>query len=293
MAGSPEAEYGLDAAQLREVLRFAGLRYADDPLTLIASGWDNDIWRLGEHRAVRIPRRALADQLLRNEQRVLPAISERLAPSGVVVPAPIHAGVPSERFPHPWSVVPWVSGVAAWHTPRPARAAWASALADALRLLHVASRPDAPTNPYRGIPLSERAEADAARFAAIDAPAAARAAWERAVAVPPYAGPAVWIHGDLHPGNLVVSGSRLAAIVDFGDVTGGDPAYDLAAAWLLFDARGRRLFQDRLAAPDDMLWVRARGWAAAVGAILLAQSDDRADYAALGAEILAEVAAGD
>jgi len=293
VAASPEAEYGLDAAHLRDLLRTDALAYAEDPLVLIATGWDNDIWRLGEHRAVRVPRRALADQLLRNEQRVLPAISERLAASGVVVPAPIHAGVPSERFPHPWSVVPWVSGVAAWHTPRPARAAWAPALADALRLLHVASGSDAPANPYRGIALIERAEADAARFAAIDAPAAARTAWERAVAAAPYAGPAVWIHGDLHPGNLVVSGSRLAAIVDFGDVAGGDPAYDLAAAWLLFDAPGRRIFRDRLAVRDDGVWVRARGWAAAVGAILLAQSDDRADYAALGRDILTEVAAGD
>ncbi|WP_433674472.1 aminoglycoside phosphotransferase family protein [Microbacterium gorillae] len=291
MADSPEAEYGLEETGLRELLRANGLAYAEDPLTLITSGWDNDIWRLGTERAVRVPRRGLADQLILNEQRVLPTIAERLAPSGVAVPAPLHAGAESDLFPHPWSVVPWISGVAAWDVPRQARTAWATDLAHALHLLHVPCGPDAPTNPYRGVPLAQRAEAIAARFAAVDAPAAARAAWECAVAAPAHAGPPVWIHGDLHPGNLVVDGSRLAAIVDFGDVAGGDPAYDLAAAWLLFDADGRQRFIERTAVADDALWIRARGWAAAVGAILLSQSDDRPDYAALGTEILAEVAA--
>ena len=32
--------------------------------------------------------------------------------------------------------------------------------------------------------------------------AAATAAWERALAVPPHDDPPVWIHGDLHGGNL-------------------------------------------------------------------------------------------
>lgn len=291
MADSPGAEYSLEETQVRELLRADGLAYAEDPLTRITSGWDNDIWRLGTERAVRVPRRGLADQLILNEQRVLPAIAERLAPSGVAVPAPIHAGAESELFPHPWSVVPWISGVAAWDVPRQARTAWATDLADALRLLHVPSGPDAPTNPYRGVPLAQRAGAIAARFAAVDVPAAARTAWEHAVAASAHAGSPVWIHGDLHPGNLVVDGSRLAAIVDFGDVAGGDSAYDLAAAWLLFDADGRRRFIERMAVADDPLWIRARGWAAAVGAILLSQSDDRPDYAALGTEILAEVAA--
>ncbi|MFK4789278.1 aminoglycoside phosphotransferase family protein [Microbacterium sp. ZW T5_56] len=291
MADSPEAEYGLTEAQLRELLRADRLAYAEDPLTLIASGWDNDIWRLGDRRAARVPRRGLADQLLRNEQRALPAIAQRLAPSGVTVPAPLHIGAESELFPHPWSVVPWVSGVAAGDRPRRERSVWAADLAHALRLLHISCGSDAPINPYRGVPLAERAETDAARFAAIEAPVAARVAWEQAVAAPAHAGPPVWIHGDLHPGNLVIDGPRLAAIVDFGDVAGGDPAYDLAAAWLLFDSRGRQLFIERTAIPDDALWMRARGWAAAVGAILLAQSDDRPDYAALGTEILTEVAA--
>ena len=35
--------------------------------------------------------------------------------------------------------------------------------------------------------------------------------------------------------NHVTRGGTLAAVIDFGDLTAGDPATDLAAAWLVFD----------------------------------------------------------
>jgi aminoglycoside phosphotransferase (APT) family kinase protein len=88
----------------------------------------------------------------------------------------------------------------------------------------------------------------------------------------------------------VARGGELVAIIDFGDVTAGDPAYDLAIAWLAFDAPGRRRFRaatgDRY---DAATWVRARAWAAAVTTLLLAQSDDNPDYARLGRDALEEL----
>ena len=42
------------------------------------------------------------------------------------------------------------------------------------------------------------------------------ALWERVVSTPAWSGPPLWIHGDLHPGNLLVSGGRLSAVIDFG-----------------------------------------------------------------------------
>ena len=106
----------------------------------------------------------------------------------------------------------------------------------------------------------------------------------------PWAREPVWIHGDLHPANLVAQGSRLTGIIDFGDVTAGDPAYDLAVAWLAFDEDGRERF---VAATngryDRATWVRAHAWAAAVALMLLAHSDDEPAYAALGREAFDEV----
>jgi aminoglycoside phosphotransferase (APT) family kinase protein len=46
----------------------------------------------------------------------------------------------------------------------------------------------------------------------------------------------VWLQGDLHHGNLIVDADgRLAAVIDWVDVCAGDPATDLAAAWLVAD----------------------------------------------------------
>src|SRR5690606_34725290 len=98
------------------------------------------------------------------------------------------------------------------------------------------------------------------------------------------------IHGDLHPGNLIARSERLTGIIDFGDVTAGDPAYDLAVAWRAFDAEGRAAFiaatGDRY---DGTTWTRAHGWAVAVTLILLGQSDDNPEYLELGRECLHEL----
>ncbi|GGU04709.1 phosphotransferase [Actinomadura citrea] len=51
-----------------------------------------------------------------------------------------------------------------------------------------------------------------------------RAVWDDAVAAQAWEGPPVWVHGDLHPANVVVSDGALSGITDFGDMFAGDPA---------------------------------------------------------------------
>ena len=59
---------------------------------------------------------------------------------------------------------------------------------------------------------------------------------------PSWPGPPLWVHGDLHPANLLVTADgTLRAVLDFGDVTAGDPAVDLATAWLTFDELAQRV----------------------------------------------------
>ena len=59
--------------------------------------------------------------------------------------------------------------------------------------------------------------------------AAATALWERALATSSQ-NPPVWVHGDISPGNLVVKNGKLTAVIDFGQLTIGDPACDLTIA---------------------------------------------------------------
>ena len=266
-------------------------------LRVVANGWDNVMVRVGDDLAVRLPRRALAAPLVEHEARALPALAARLravAPD-VVVPAPVRVGRPSAALGYPWSwnVVPWAGGVSAEATPVADRTAWAGTLGRLLATVHEPAPDDAPPNPVRGVPLQTRVEARDA--AALDerldlVPAglrdAARRVWDRALAAPVHDGPPVWLHGDPHPANLVVAPGRdgrpdrLAAVVDWGDVTSGDPASDLGTLWLCFDADGRAAFRAETQGRanegrgwDEATWDRAAGWSLLFATNMLAHAD--------------------
>jgi aminoglycoside phosphotransferase (APT) family kinase protein len=298
MADKPAAEIDISADLVRSLLQAQASDLADIalPLRHVADGWDCSVWRWGPDLAVRLPRRAVAAPLVLHEQQVLGDIAGRFAGTGVRVPAPILPGRPGSGYPWSWSVVPWFDGGVGLGIPRPTRSGWAGPLARALRALHVVAPAVYPLNPVRGGPLTGRADAVATRFAALDRHIEgeglriARRLWDAALEAPAWRFGPVWIHGDLHPGNLVADGERLVAVIDFGDVTAGDPAYDLAVAWLAFDSVGRASFRASLSdLYDAATWTRARGWAVAVTLMLLQHSDDNPAYAALGVEALREL----
>jgi aminoglycoside phosphotransferase (APT) family kinase protein len=84
--------------------------------------------------------------------------------------------------------------------------------------------------------------------------------WRESLSAPAWPGPEVWVHGDLLPGNLLVVDGRLAAVIDFGCLTVGDPACDLLPAWNVFAGDSRARFRAELEV-DDASWLRGRGWA--------------------------------
>ncbi|WP_253206139.1 phosphotransferase [Curtobacterium aetherium] len=295
---TPRAEVDVDEALVRALLADQHPDLADRTLTVVANGWDNVLVRLGPggtpgpggapapgdapgpDLAVRLPRRAAAAVLVEHEQRWLPEIA-RLVADVVPVPAPLRTGRPALGFPWSWSVVPWFPGAAVGE--RAGGPGVAAALAAFLAALHVPAPADAPVNPVRAVPLHTRTAAVTERLATHPVPRAAdlATAWRRAADLPAWAGPPVWVHGDLHPFNLVAgdgaSADRLVAVVDFGDVTAGDPAVDLATAWLTFGREARADFRRRVTAQDGSLdpqtWGRARGWAVSI-ASALAVSDE-------------------
>lgn len=300
----PAAEISIDIALIRGLLADQAVAMipaaTELPLRKVAEGWDSEVWRLGDQYAVRLPRRALAAPLVLHEQAVLPGVAERLAPVGVRVPAPVVDGVAGDGYPWAWSVVPWIDGVPALAQPVAERGGWAATLARALSALHSDAPGDHPINPFRGVPLAARTGAVEERLRTLRAGGvldgssadALHALWQAGRAAAPWDRTPVWIHGDLHPGNLVSRDGDLAGIIDFGDVTAGDPAYDLAVAWLAFDAAGRERFMAAVGSRYDAhIWVRAHAWAAAVVLTLLAHSDDNPAYLALGRDAATEVLA--
>lgn len=296
----PNADVSIDSDLVRALLsaqhpELAGLelRFADD-------GWDNAVYRLGPDLAVRLPRRASAHSLLLNELRWLPFLAPRLP---VQVPVPARGGKPGEGYPYHWAIMPWFDGVSAASTGPDTRDGYAAELAAFFRALHVPAPADAPKNPVRGVPLKDRDAVVRERLAASGLPEreALLALWSRGLDAPTHLGPRLWVHGDPHPHNVIIYGPNadgrgnpahgLRAVIDFGDLTAGDPASDLAVCWLHFTAAGREKFRAALAGHalySPGTWVRARAWAVNYAVLMagLPQGDPLHDVGVHGIEQL-------
>lgn len=297
----PAAEVDVSAALVRRLLEAQHPDLAHLPLTTLANGWDNVVFRLGEELVARMPRREAAARILRHEQRWLPALAPRLP---LPVPAPVRIGEPGPDYPWPWSIVPFLPGSPASDTPPSDFREAAAVIGGFLGALHVPAAADAPANPVRGVPLAQRSAtfAENLRIAASEVDhAAVLRVWETALAAPTWDGPPLWLHGDPHPANILVDRGRVSAVIDFGDVTAGDPASDLASAWMLLPVDCHDVFRkayreagDAAGSPagaDDALWLRARGWALHFALVFLGHSADNPQLHAVGHRTLATVLA--
>jgi len=291
--GSPPAEIDIDEALVRELLAEQHPDLAGQSVGHLAAGFDNSLWRLGDDLLVRLPRRAIAAPLVVTEQRWLGELASRLP---LPVPVPVRVGRPSGAYPWHWSITAWVEGAPGDTATLADPVDAASRLGSFLRALHQPAPLAAPRNPYRSVPLSGRAAAFDERranlAAVIDGPAI-DAVWAHALAAPAWPVAPVWVHGDLHPANLVIAGGTLAAVVDWGDMCAGDPATDLAGAWMLLPPSAMRAFVAAYGdiAPD--LEDRALGWAVLFGLMFLeiGIADPRPASEAVGRATLAHVLA--
>ncbi|ONI84068.1 aminoglycoside phosphotransferase [Actinosynnema sp. ALI-1.44] len=245
---------------VRSLLRDQHPDLADLELQDVEGGWDNQQFRLGAELAVRLPRTQRAPGLLRTEQKWLPVLAERLP---LPTPTPVRVGQPSSLFEHTWTIVRWVDGDPADRAPV-TRVGAAEVLAEFLAALHKQAPADAPVNPTRGIPLAGMRDGTDTWFDLIAGHAnadGAREVWEKALAAPDWRGTPRWLHGDLHPANVVVRDGTLAGVIDFGEMCAGDPATDLSAAWILLPDGAAARFFDAYGQADEATVTRARGWA--------------------------------
>ncbi|WP_334169627.1 phosphotransferase [Timonella senegalensis] len=267
-----------DADLVRRLVDSQFPQYGHLPIEYAATGWDNVMFRIGSDLAARFPRREAALDPQRNEITWLGTVARPLTTG---FPEIIHVAESTHSFPYTWTITRWVHGLRAMSVAPQDRTPAAFELGRQLALLHQPAPEGAPVNPYRGLPLSSREDVLLQRIK--DAPELAELLplWSAAVAAPPPAMPRTWCHGDIHPGNYVLGADHaLAALIDFGDLTSGDPAVDLGNAWASFDAQGRELFfasylencSPALAA-DPGLLPRARGWVIATTIAAVLTSD--------------------
>ncbi|MCG5435593.1 aminoglycoside phosphotransferase family protein [Micromonospora foliorum] len=282
----------IDETLVRRLVAEQFPRWADLPVRPVeVDGWDNRTFHLGEEMSVRLPSGAGYALQVAKEQRWLPVLGPQLP---VEIPVPLAHGRPGAGYPYPWSVYRWIDGRTARAERIDDLSRFATDLAAFLRALRRVDATDGPApgphSAWRGGPLSTY---DAETRAAIETHrdrvpvGVVTDIWQAALDAT-WTGPAVWFHGDVADGNLLVHDGRLAAVIDFGCSGVGDPACDTVIAWTLLHGPSRAAFRAALGL-DDATWARGRGWALWKALITL---DDRDPTKAEGAgQVLGELLA--
>lgn len=63
-------------------------------------------------------------------------------------------------------------------------------------------------------------------------------------------------------------------MIDFGDLTSGDPATDLSVVWMVLPAKERAIFWQAYGQADAHTRARARAWALSLALVFLTYSAD-------------------
>lgn len=230
-----------------------------------APGTVNAIFRIGEQLAARFPLQpgpvgAVLDEL----EREASAARELAGRTRFRTPEPVALGEPGWGYPLPWSVQTWLAGVSATDDDPGESTGFALDLGEFITGVRaIDTRGRLFSGSGRGGDLRGHDAWMETCFARsgplLDVPRLRRI-WAVLRNLPRGPGPDVMNHGDLIPGNVLVSGGRLAGILDVGGLGPADPALDLVAAWHLLGTGPRQVFRDDLGS-SDLDWARGQAWA--------------------------------
>jgi aminoglycoside phosphotransferase (APT) family kinase protein len=279
-----------DIALVHRLLEAQFPQWAGLPLRHFAStGVDNTLYRLGAEMVVRLPRSDWSSERVAKEFQWLPWLAPQLP---IAIPLPLAGGVPAEGYPWVWAVYIWLDGEPATIERIADPVGFAKEIAAFIAALR---RIDPTGGPPAGLPLAQRDTSVRAAIVAlrnvIDADTAT-AVWEAAVRLPAWDGPPVWLHGDLAPGNVLMSEGRPSAVIDFAAMGVGDPSDDVRAAWTLVPPGARADFRAALQV-DDATWARGRGRALAQSlAQLLLYRDAEPTFAVDVRKVIEEILDG-
>lgn len=228
-------------------------------------GTDNVMYQLGDDKVLRLPRMERSAANIQKERQWLPTLEPHLP---IAIPHVIAEGHPDERYPFPWLVCGLLQGKQPDESnPFDVEQA-AKDLGHFVVSMQKINSSGAPRC-QRGLPLQSRDEEMRAAIplcSDVFDTKRVQEIWEAALALPEWSDTPVWIHGDLHAGNLLVKDGKVTAVVDFGSSGSGDPASDLMVAWTLLTKETREIFRS-IVQPDEATWERGRAWALTMGVV--------------------------
>ena len=235
------------------------------PIRGVAShGTVNALFRIGGELLARFPLEPRdVESARRWLQSEAQAARELLGRTRFPTPEPVALGEPGAGYPLPWAVQTWLPGTVATDEDPGESVAFAHDLAEfILGVRAIGTRGRVFRGRGRGGELRshdawmqtcfERSEN------LLDVPRLRRS-WA-GMRVLPRTARDVMTHGDLIPGNVLVSARRLAGVIDVGGMGPADPALDLVGAWHLLEAGPRLVFRHDLEC-GDLEWERGKAWA--------------------------------
>lgn len=268
MNQDPAAEISIDKDLVKKLIRDQFSNLSNLELSFVDEGWDNVNYKLGSEYLVRLPKRKIGAELIKNEIYYLKDLAPKLS---IAIPAPLFIGQATDYYKWNWTILPWFEGQSAdLDKPKDNQAI---ELVEFLKELHSQKITNPPINSNRGVPLADKEKALNPRIERI----------RRNTEFFDYHIDTLWndalsaelstdiklLHGDLHARNIVVDNGQIKAIIDWGDIGSGDPATDLASLWMLFKSKAVRNEALRIYGADEALKKRSIGWAIYFATVLL------------------------
>jgi aminoglycoside phosphotransferase (APT) family kinase protein len=258
-------QLNVSAAQVRSLVAEQFPQWQELPVRKVTSaGTDNAIFRIGAQFAGRFPlepkEAGAADRRLRAEADAARQLAGR---TRFATPEPVAIGQPGAGYPLPWSVQTWLPGSVPDGEDLSESGPFARDLAEfigGVRSIDTRGRTFRGKGRGGDLPRHDAWMETCFRYSEglLDVPRLRRL-WAALRELPREA-PDAMTHGDLMPGNLLVSGGRLTGVLDVGGLGPADPALDLVGAWHLFEPAPRDVLRDILGT-GDLEWQRGMAWA--------------------------------
>ncbi len=258
---SPKQAQNLIAEQFPELVPVSARAYGE--------GWDNTVIETNGGYLFRFPRREVAVELLETEIALLPKLSHRLCLS---VPRPLFVGRPTREYPWPFYGHKKVLGITAISRCLTAeqRSSGARKLGEFLRMLHSIGVQEAlamgavPDQLSRmdislRLPKLQAYLHEVKRRGLFPQMGALSRVLESSMPEGHPVSESCVVHGDLHPGNIVVDDfGTISGVIDWGDVHIGSPAVDLAIVYSFLPRQGREAFCEAYGEAAESVWRLAR-----------------------------------